>query len=712
MDSMKSAALGLLSVACLAMPAWAQCDLTSPGDFLDTTYDNSVVSDDNGGWNVTPNAFMDLGTLSVGTSVRVAGIVGAFTPSGGSAPTSRDLDWIRFTVPESCYVQITLSMGKDDGFGNIVPFATGQQSYLSVYEGSVQASATNLSSGYDSDGCPQSAVYTFPNGTQQGRLPVAAGEVLFIVSTPFNPTGQTTYNGPIVYRADVFVTGRDNAACSTSVDDCITATNNPGCSDGACCDLVCGFSPQCCDTKWDALCVQDGVEQCGNFIYSCANPSLSAPNDCVGDAELVLGMPANISFDCTDANSDGPNDVTRLCTSSTSRDVWYIVGPMPTVGDLSVTMCGQGNTGDAVISLFDLGPTTDIGNPQDLPSKYVACRDDVCDDDGDGDTDFGGPAGITLIGVPADSYYLVRVGSFLDSGDPDAPGFAGAMQISFRASLYDNGRQKRVKKVSDGSLTNLYFTMGYVPAAGATPAKPSFALAVPVTVDAGCTVDGFEFCGFQPAGTVSDTIHWYIYHRGPNWLSSWGTTTTETLVAQGTIPYDSSVYSNINTDYGRRYFLDLPEGAGVNLEAGDYYFAIAGEDSGSATGSMGQFYYAENAIPQQSPTSFRPAYWGNNAIELSGSSWGRFAAVASPTYVVQTGDNPDKFYKPAVKWKGQFAPACFGDLDGSGEVDGGDIGLVLLDFGPCPSCPTDLDGSGEVDGGDIGLVLLSFGACM
>ncbi|MCE9619443.1 MAG: hypothetical protein K8R92_06005 [Planctomycetes bacterium] len=58
-----------------------------------------------------------------------------------------------------------------------------------------------------------------------------------------------------------------------------------------------------------------------------------------------------------------------------------------------------------------------------------------------------------------------------------------------------------------------------------------------------------------------------------------------------------------------------------------------------------------------------------------------------------------------------FCEACFGDMDGSGEVDGGDIGLVLLDFGPCPGCSTDLDGSGEVDGGDIGLVLLSFGAC-
>ncbi|MCE9620694.1 MAG: hypothetical protein K8R92_12405 [Planctomycetes bacterium] len=52
--------------------------------------------------------------------------------------------------------------------------------------------------------------------------------------------------------------------------------------------------------------------------------------------------------------------------------------------------------------------------------------------------------------------------------------------------------------------------------------------------------------------------------------------------------------------------------------------------------------------------------------------------------------------------------AVFGDLDGDGIVDGADLGLMLLDFGPCPGCPSDLDGSGEVDGGDIGLLLLNF----
>jgi len=54
---------------------------------------------------------------------------------------------------------------------------------------------------------------------------------------------------------------------------------------------------------------------------------------------------------------------------------------------------------------------------------------------------------------------------------------------------------------------------------------------------------------------------------------------------------------------------------------------------------------------------------------------------------------------------------CFGDLDGSGAVDGGDIAFCLLDFGPCPQCVSDLDGSGDVDFGDVALLLLVTGPC-
>jgi hypothetical protein len=41
-------------------------------------------------------------------------------------------------------------------------------------------------------------------------------------------------------------------------------------------------------------------------------------------------------------------------------------------------------------------------------------------------------------------------------------------------------------------------------------------------------------------------------------------------------------------------------------------------------------------------------------------------------------------------------------------VSASDISILLLDFGPCPGCASDLDGSGEVDGGDLSFLLLLF----
>lgn len=53
---------------------------------------------------------------------------------------------------------------------------------------------------------------------------------------------------------------------------------------------------------------------------------------------------------------------------------------------------------------------------------------------------------------------------------------------------------------------------------------------------------------------------------------------------------------------------------------------------------------------------------------------------------------------------------CPGDVDGSGIVDGADLGVLLGSWGA--SGPSDLDGSGVVDGADLGLMLGSWGSCM
>jgi hypothetical protein len=54
-------------------------------------------------------------------------------------------------------------------------------------------------------------------------------------------------------------------------------------------------------------------------------------------------------------------------------------------------------------------------------------------------------------------------------------------------------------------------------------------------------------------------------------------------------------------------------------------------------------------------------------------------------------------------------PGCdTGDLDCSGEVDTGDVSLMLMEFGDCDGCETDLDGDGNVGPSDLSLLLLMF----
>ena len=54
---------------------------------------------------------------------------------------------------------------------------------------------------------------------------------------------------------------------------------------------------------------------------------------------------------------------------------------------------------------------------------------------------------------------------------------------------------------------------------------------------------------------------------------------------------------------------------------------------------------------------------------------------------------------------------CPGDLDGDGDTDLADLGVLLADFGcavPGP-CAGDLDGDGDTDLADLGILLADFG---
>jgi hypothetical protein len=61
----------------------------------------------------------------------------------------------------------------------------------------------------------------------------------------------------------------------------------------------------------------------------------------------------------------------------------------------------------------------------------------------------------------------------------------------------------------------------------------------------------------------------------------------------------------------------------------------------------------------------------------------------------------------------EFYP-CASDLDGSTEVDGGDLGIFLAAWGPCDfsqACYADLNWDQSVDGIDLGILLAAWGPC-
>ena len=56
-----------------------------------------------------------------------------------------------------------------------------------------------------------------------------------------------------------------------------------------------------------------------------------------------------------------------------------------------------------------------------------------------------------------------------------------------------------------------------------------------------------------------------------------------------------------------------------------------------------------------------------------------------------------------------LAAVCQGDFDGSGSIDGADLGVLLGNWGGAGA--TDLNGDGTTDGADLGIVLGSWGPC-
>jgi hypothetical protein len=155
---------------------------------------------------------------------------------------------------------------------------------------------------------------------------------------------------------------------------------------------------------------------------------------------------------------------------------------------------------------------------------------------------------------------------------------------------------------------------------------------------------------------------------------------------EGVVRYDGDAFTLFDTGnsalpYPMIFGIDVRDDGAIGLSC----TTMGGQGAGvfidgpfEDAGSWSALHYGSGPLPhwQVSWVGFDPA----------GDLW--VSALSEGALVMRTGPvGPDA------------------DLDGDGDVDGADLGVLLGSWGPCGGCPADLNGDGVVDGADLGQLL-------
>ncbi len=655
-SSLIASAVLAAGLAANAMAQFTDADTTCGG-----------AGEANGGCNFAAppqNTFQNLGNLGIG-SYDITGQCGTFDPAGGSNNTNRDLDWYTFTL--TTQAKFSINAGRDDG------------SSLVLFLG-------------DGNSCPLNANYLaaeVASFTPQEFF-LNAGTYTFVISTVFEPVPTAPVHACGGYSVIFDITDGISVCGTGSTQPCDVAHLTPGCDDWNCCNLVCAADPHCCDTKWDAPCVNNGaVAICGYFIYNCNDTDPA--NDCLTSA-TTISLNATTPFDITNANTDGPSTMITGAGSATVKDLWYFV-QAPGNGQLTVVV--NTPTWDSVIELYGAFNTNDVLDPaEEIPPAYI----------GTVDNNGAGGEGVTLIDAQQGMWYLVRVGQW----DQDAtPAGVGDITASFAQVVYTTGVQKFVVSAA-GVNTNLGLSSGALSAA-----QPRRWLARPFTVPApGAGNVSWDLSqiigkGFIGGGTV-ETLNWIIWKADAAFAVK--PVAADQLFA-GSVPlptpFDDALDSAATASYP--IVLDPP----VNLTEGNYYLTVYGASAtdfahgGSAVANWAWFIYSPEGITQQDGVSG----WSWRSSDFPTPGFVKYTGL-NGAWNVQTGDDQFDVYNNAFTILGSpvaGAEVCTGDLNDDGVVDAADLAGLLGQWGGPGSA--DFDASGTVDAADLAQLLGAWGSC-
>ena len=471
-------------------------------------------------------------------------------------------------------------------------------------------------------------------------------------------------------------------ACVDATGACAEVHASPGCDEPSCCALVCdpgvGGDPFCCDPTgyWDQSCVDLAVALCGIYQYECETTGASPPNDCVTAATAATNG-AIYSFNTTDANTDGPDEVG--CGSAEEdlpiwHDLWYVI-EVESDAVVTATCCLTADF-DTKIAMYNGGPIGTTYNPETLPEDFLACNED-CDDP----TFFSSEL---VWAVDGGNQYFVRLGGYLQSvgtGDlridwqePDPP---------IEPQVCDNPGTDPVSQSTDAGID----AGGVACAAGGITVANSYARVYSKDELGGGTyaINCINFGSTNSGSYIPSAVNIYRDPDGGE-PGPFFELVVLASVPVGQYPTEGLNELNVASFGSKPLCVDLEEGETLVVEweygaSVDGFVSFAGSGTNNTPGT-------ETWI-RSTPCGF--------AEFITMSSIG----FPNQWYVELSGTNDCS-----------EDPGCPGDFNDDGVVNGADFGQVLASWGPCPApCPQDLNGDGQVNGADVGLMLSFWGPC-
>ncbi|MDG2020618.1 MAG: hypothetical protein P8J59_01565 [Phycisphaerales bacterium] len=496
---------------------------------------------------------------------------------------------------------------------------------------------------------------------------------------------------------------------ATASGSCFEANDSPSCEDATCCDAVCSIDPFCCDSSWDGNCAFFAGAVCEATGAECGDPD-SGPCD-----------EANGSASCED--EECCNAVCEIDPTCCDQ-VWDLVCVA-----LTANICG--------------GPCT-LSPESGDQAEIESCQSETND-----------PCNGGMAETISDGRRFT--GTFRNAGDTDvfsidlaAFDLDGDGQVRVRISMGASSASLDLRPAGcdEPSLLSLD-SAGCQATSGVlcVPAVQSELILAPIGPSSGCadpvyaaTIEVIDYCGdacenpidcltpHQTPGCNDPECCSLVCQADPlccDWTWDSFCTVSASEICGGPAPINDLCSDALPIGLGSTPFRQLlatregPESECNEEEfrGGDVWFV-------HRVACDGQFFIGTCSLADFN-TSIDVFRGGCDALEpVTCNDDNLLCGTQTSIATIEDGVCGEQLWIRVSgidggTGSGDISIECFGsscpciaDLNGDGQVDGADFGLLLSAFGPCSrDCAADLDDSGNVDGADIGLLLALWGEC-